>query len=244
MLTIEHLKVMYGEAVGLQDFSLSLARGGSIAVIGPNGAGKTSLLRAIAGFLNRKSGMIAQGNISVDGESIAGLSPYRIARRGIVLVPERDKVFTSLTVKEQLGLAQGIVGKAVYQREFDRSLTIFPNLKKHLNRPAGYLSGGERQMLSLASALCTGPKLLLIDELSQGLAPAITESLVEQIRQINGEGMTVLIVEQNVSAAAAMAKEIFVLDAGCIVTSGPSEKVVGDGSLTRTYLGIADGLGA
>ena len=135
MLEINKLNVMYNEAIGLQDFSLSLKAGEVAAVIGPNGAGKTSLLRAIAGFLGREPGKIASGQVNFEGNDIRGQTPYRIARLGIALVPERDKVFPSLTVAEQLALAMPVVGRARYEQEVERVLNLFSNLKKHLKHP-------------------------------------------------------------------------------------------------------------
>ncbi len=240
ILEVEKLTVVYqGQAIGLKDMDLSMDAGEVVAVLGLNGAGKTSLLRGIAGFVGRDGGRVAHGTVKFDGRPIHNLPPYRIARLGIALVPERDKVFAELTVLEQLSLAAGIVGRQRYLAALEHVLELFPNLKLHLKRPAGYLSGGERQMLAIAAALCAGSRLLLIDELSQGLAPGLIKAVVEQIRRINAEGITVLLVEQNPRVAASLASRMFMLDGGRIVASGPTDELMRDPALVRAYLGVA-----
>lgn len=237
MLSVEGLTVTYGEAVGLRDLTVSVEPGESVAIIGPNGAGKSSLLRSVAGWLRRDSGRIRSGAIRFQGRDITKASPHHISRLGIAFVPERDKVFTTLTVAEQLSLCAAIRGRARYQAALERSLDLFPRLDRLMRAPAGQLSGGERQMVSIACALCAEPELLMIDELSQGLAPAIVDTLGERLEVINRSGVAVLLVEQSVSVAVALAKRVYVLEAGRLVASDTAENLLANPLVARSYLG-------
>lgn len=242
LLETRQLSVTYfGRIVAVSGLSLHVQRGEIVAIIGPNGAGKTSSLRAIAGFLRREPAAVSGGQVLFAGHALVGMAPYRVSQLGIALVPERDKVFLELTPLEHFRLVSGARGSE-FKRDLDQVLEVFPALEPHLKRPAGLFSGGQRQMLAFAAALFAKPKVLLVDEFSQGLAPIMVRSLTESIRRINAEGMTVLLVEQNASLALAMCSRIYVLDAGRVVASGTSAEISSEGSIARTYLG--DGGGA
>jgi ABC-type branched-subunit amino acid transport system ATPase component len=239
MLKVDMLRVTYGRSVGLHDVSIEVPMGQVVAIVGPNGAGKTTLMRTVAGWLGRETAQVVAGSVFLDGTDITRLAPFKIARRGIALVPERDKIFPTLTVAEQMELSARVCGRSAYGEHLAQAIELFPGLEKHFNRPAGALSGGERQMVAIASALCAGPCLLLIDELSQGLAPAVVSSLVGRLRAIQRLGMTVLLVEQNARLALGIAAHVYVLNAGHLVASGTPDELSRSTDLAETYLGLA-----
>lgn len=239
LLVVEGATVAYhGRAVGVEGLSLSVARREIVALVGPNGAGKTSTLRAIAGFLRREPGRLLTGSITFDGWPIAGRSPSHVARRGIAFVPERGKIFTALTVAEHLRLSAPGRARSALSEATALALELFPALEPHLHHPAGYLSGGERQMLAMVSALCAKPRMLLIDELSQGLAPGTAAAIGAKLLEIRAAGTAVLLVEQNARLAAQIADRMYVLESGHLAAEGGPGELARTGALAQAYLGI------
>jgi branched-chain amino acid transport system ATP-binding protein len=241
LLTVDKLEVVYHRAItAVQGISLSVPRGRIVAILGTNGAGKSTTLRAISGFLGIDDARVTEGSITFKGEHIENRLPTEITRRGIVLVPERDKVFPNLTVAENLaapvarGREQGDRETMVFQ--------FFPRLADMRGRTAGLLSGGERQMLALASALMCRPELLLVDELSLGLAPVVIEDLMARVVQIQRDlGITVVIVEQSAAAALAVADYGYVLENGRVVLDGDGARLRAHGDIQEFYLGQSGG---
>jgi len=218
-------------ARAIDGIAFEVREGEIVALLGRNGAGKTSTLRAISGFFVADKVRLS-GSITLDGRPVLGASPIETSRRGIILVPERDKIFPNLTVAEHLRMT----GSSATQRADVQAL--FPALKDRQASPAGLLSGGERQMLALGVAWCLRPRVLLIDELSLGLAPAIIKRLMASVRQLRGStGIAILLVEQNVSAALEIADRAYLLEAGRITSTDASVE-----STLRTVLAGAPGL--
>jgi branched-chain amino acid transport system ATP-binding protein len=234
LLAVEGLTVSYGAVAAVRDVSLEVAAKGIVAVLGPNGAGKTTLLRGVAGALKPQS-----GSITFDGRSLVGLTPEDVVRRGIALVPEGRHVFPKLTVEENL-IIGGIARKdrEEIRTDADRWLARFPILGERSKQLAGTLSGGEQQQLAIARALMSRPRMLLLDEPSLGLAPIFVDRIFELILELRSEGVTVLIVEQNVHRALEIADSAYVLSVGSVVASGPTATLL-EGELERTYLGIS-----
>ena len=233
LLSIDGLEVSYGPARAVQGIGLTVGRGEVVALLGANGAGKSSTLLAISGVVP------ARGRIAFDGEDLGGLEPYQIVRRGLVQVPERRAIFPDLTVRENLTVA-------AYAREpgpafdADRALVrdTFPRLSDLSGRRAGSLSGGEQQMLVLAKALLGGPRLLLVDELSLGLAPLVVQELFSVLSRIRDNGVAILLVEQFVPLALRLADRVYVLEKGRIVADGEAQMFRDDPTILRSaYLG-------
>jgi branched-chain amino acid transport system ATP-binding protein len=234
ILKVEKLEVTYHRVItAVQGVSLEVPKGSIVALLGNNGAGKTTTLRAISGFLGQDDARVTEGQILFKEANLANLPPHRIARRGIALVPERSKVFENLTVDENLDApvaTRKLAKHAVYE--------YFPVLAKLRRREAGYLSGGERQMLAVGSALMCSPELLLIDELSLGLAPLIVHELVARLRAVRAAlGTTLLIVEQNAQVALDMADYGYVMENGRVVLDGTPERLRSHQDIQEFYLG-------
>jgi branched-chain amino acid transport system ATP-binding protein len=237
LLTVEKLEVVYHRAItAVQGVSLTVPRGHIVAVLGTNGAGKSTTLRAISGFLGIDDARVTDGSITFKGERIENRLPNQITRLGIALVPERDKIFPNLTVAENLTAP---VAPAPHDRRAgDLVFQVFPRLAELRHRVAGLLSGGERQMLALGSALTCRPELLLVDELSLGLAPVVVEDLVERLAQIRRDlGITVLMVEQSAAVALAIADYGYVLENGRVVLDGDPARLRAHGDIQEFYLG-------
>ncbi len=240
MLRLDNLEVVYQQVItAIRGVSLQVDAGAIVALIGNNGAGKTTTLRAISGFIGLDDARCTDGTIRFKDAVIQNMAPHRIARKGIVLVPERDKIFESLTVQENLEVSVARKGREKErQRNIERVLTYFPPLVNLRPRQAGYLSGGERQMLTLAAALACDPELLLVDELSMGLAPLIVEELFGTLRLIRQEwGITVLLVEQNAKAALDIADHAYVIENGRVVLDGDPQRLKEHPDVQEFYLG-------
>jgi branched-chain amino acid transport system ATP-binding protein len=238
LLDVDQLEVVYHNiSAALQGVSFEVRNRQIAALLGVNGAGKTTTLRAISGFVGMDAARITAGSIRYRGEEIQSKAPHRIAKKGIALVPERDKIFETLTVEENLQIAVSVSrrrgdAKHVYD------LIYFPVLGHLGGRVSGYLSGGERQMLSISTALLCQPELLLVDELSLGLAPIVVDELMTLIRRIRDEqNVTVLLVEQNAVAALEITDFAYVIENGRVVLSGNPEELKRDRTIQDAYLG-------
>jgi branched-chain amino acid transport system ATP-binding protein len=213
-----------------------------VALVGPNGAGKTTTLRAVSGFLDADDARITAGTVRFDGEVTNGWPIHRTARRGMVVVPEREKIFESLTVRENLDAVSRTARPGVAEIAPARVFEYFPVLAQRQRQLAGLLSGGEQQMLAIGAALLCQPRLLLVDELSLGLAPLIVKELMRILARLRDElALTILLVEQNVGAALAVADHGYVIEHGRIVFDGTAEALRGHEDVREFYLGFARG---
>ena len=234
MLDVQNLEVAYGAAPALWGVSMQLRAGELLCVVGPNGAGKSTLINAIAGIQRSRAGRIV-----FDGRDIAQLAPHRFCEAGIAIVPEGRRLFTGMSVLENLELGSLLpAAKAQRKNSLEAMLALFPILKDKLDSPAGALSGGQQQMLAIARALMARPRLLLLDEPSLGLSPLIVQELFATIQRINGEGMSVLLVEQNVTMAMAVASRAYVLEEGRVVAEGEPSALLARLEIQRAYLGV------
>jgi branched-chain amino acid transport system ATP-binding protein len=234
LLELRKVYHYYGKAKALEEVNLTVEEGSLDAVIGPNGAGKSTLLRVISGLEE-----IDRGRISFMGERIDELDAYEIARRGIAHCPERRRLFYDMTVMENIELgAYSLKDKSRYSSLLDFVFDIFPRLDERRKQRAGTLSGGEQQMLAIARALMSHPKLLLLDEPSLGLAPRIKTKIFEAIKQIREEGTTTLLVEQDAVLAMEVADNIYVLEEGKIEMSGTRAELEREPRIKKVYLGI------
>lgn len=240
LLQVEKLEVTYHRVItAVQGVSLEVPKGSIVALIGSNGAGKTTTLRAISGFLGLDDARVTDGTVTFAGLRIENQSPHRIARMGVALVPERSKVFENLTVEENL---EAVVARRGSRVEMETIYSYFPTLVRLRAREAGYLSGGERQMLAIGSALMCAPELLLIDELSLGLAPLIVQELVERLRTVRQSlGTTLLVVEQNAQVALDFADYGYVMENGRVVLDGTPERLRAHEDIREFYLGSGSG---
>ena len=232
LLQVDHLDAFYGSVQVLQDVSFSVEEGAIVSILGANGAGKTTLLRAVSGLVR------VGGAISFDGRRIDGNKPFATARAGVAHVPEGRGTFTGLTVEENLRVAAFASPRAQVSRSIHQVYTYFAPLRMLRYRVAGGLSGGEQQMLAIGRALMMRPRLLLLDEPSQGLAPQITENIFGILQRLNAEEhVTMLLVEQNASLALRLATFASVLETGRMVLSGPADVLQHDENVRRAYLG-------
>jgi len=243
LLEVKKLEVVYNRAaIAIQGVSLKVPEGSVVALLGTNGAGKTTTLRAISGFLGSDNAEITDGEVIFQGEKLNGKQPHEIARRGIVLVPERDKTFVTLTVEENLqtSVFMGLSHKS--RREaLEQVYHYFPVLKERRHQVAGYLSGGERQMLAIGKALLCSPKLLLVDELSLGLAPVVIAQLMESLAAMRRDlGLTFLVVEQNAAAALKIADYGYIMENGRVVFDGTPERLLAHEDVREFYLGLSE----
>lgn len=242
ILRVSNVEVVYSDVIlVLRGVSLDVPRGSIVALLGANGAGKTTLLRAISGLLDVHRGEIRKGSIELEGKPIHELDPAVVVRRGISQVMEGRRIFKELTVDENLK-AGGFTrrDKAELAASYDRVLELFPPLAERRKSIAGYLSGGEQQMVAIGRALMASPKLLLLDEPSLGLAPLIVEQIREIIADINASGTSVLLVEQNATMALSIAHHGYVMETGKIVKDGPAEILRNDKDIQEFYLGVGE----
>lgn len=233
MLDVQKLSCGYGSVTVVHGLDLRVEPGKVTALLGPNGAGKTSAIMAIAGHTQVKGGSVTFG-----GENLLGLSPADRTRRGIAIVPEGRRIFSDLTVAENLLVGGYIRSKAEATANEERVLTLFPRLKERHRQRAGTMSGGEQQMLAIGRALMTSPRLIMIDELSLGLMPAVVDICLNAIQSLVKQGIGVLLVEQNTHRAVAVADSVTVLASGNVVFTGASELVRGDPAFADRYLGV------
>jgi branched-chain amino acid transport system ATP-binding protein len=234
MLAIEGLDVFYGDAQALDSIELAVEEGAIVAIIGANGAGKTTLIRAIAGILKP-----ARGRITFRGTDITGWPSHRICNLGIGQVAEGRQLFPTLTVAENLEMGAMVPrARAERARNYARVLALFPILAERARQPAGTLSGGEQQMLAIARCLMGAPDLVMFDEPSLGLAPTIVHEVLKTIRELNGDGLTCLLVEQNVAVSLKIATHAYVLENGRTTLSGAGTALLADDRVRKAYLGL------
>ena len=247
LLRMEKVEVLYQKVItAIHGVSLEVLPGRITALLGANGAGKTTTLRAASGFLGSDDAEVSDGRIWLDGEAIENRQPHEIAARGIALVPERNKVFETLTVIENLdATGSGTVsGNAGRRQMIERVFEYFPRLAPARDRLAGYLSGGERQMLAMGAALACSPRLLLVDEMSLGLAPRIVEDLMAQLVTLKKDlGLTVLLVEQSAHLALEIADYGYIMENGRVVLDGTPERLRHHKDVQEFYLGQVGGKG-
>jgi branched-chain amino acid transport system ATP-binding protein len=233
MLEVHDLQVAYGAAPALWGVSLGLRAGELLSVVGPNGAGKTTLIHTLAGILRARSGRIV-----FDGRDITQWPPHRYCAAGIAIVPEGRRLFAGMSVRENLELGSIVpAAKARRRQSLQSVLALFPALEAKLASPAGELSGGQQQMVAIARALMACPRLLLLDEPSLGLSPLIVHEVFAAIRRVNSEGMSVLLVEQNVVMAMQAASRAYVIEEGRIVATGTPTELLARSEIQRAYLG-------
>ena len=229
ILEISNIDTFYGLGHILHGLSLNLAEGEVVALLGRNGAGKTTTLRSITGLTPPRS-----GEIRYKGRSIAGLDTHRISRMGVALVPETRGIFSYLSARENLLIAQ----RKGSRWTMDAVLERFPALRERLESKGRLLSGGEQEMLAIARALMTGPDLLLLDEPSQGLAPLVVSAVIDTIRELKSQRVSMLLVEQNAEMALQLADRVYVIDHGAVVFQGAPAVLRADRQTTATYLGV------
>ena len=229
MLELKNVDAFYGLGHILHGLSLSVSEGEVVALLGRNGAGKTTTLRSITGLTPPK-----RGQVLYKGADISGLGPHVISRKGIAMVPETRDIFSYLTVKENLAIAE----RRGSRWQMDGVLERFPGLKTRLGHKGRELSGGEQEMLAIARALMTGPELLLLDEPSQGLAPLVVSAVMDTIRELKSQRVSMLLVEQNAEMALQLADRVYVIDHGTVVFEGAPAQLRADANITATYLGV------
>ena len=233
MLTLERVDVFYGAIHALHGVSLSVRTGEVVTLIGANGAGKSTTLRAICGLVTPRS-----GRVLFEGEDITGIAAHKLVARGLSMAPEGRGIFANLSVLENLEMGAYLArDKVRVKQDLERGFTLFPRLKERAAQRAGTLSGGEQQMLAIARALMAHPKLLLLDEPSLGLAPLVCQTIFRTIDEIKAAGTTVLLVEQNASAALKHSDRGYVLETGAIAFDGTATALAGDPRVREAYLG-------
>jgi branched-chain amino acid transport system ATP-binding protein len=234
MLTVENLEVSYGDVRALDGVSLEVVEGAIVAIVGANGAGKTTLIRTIAGMLRP-----AKGRIMLRDESIGGLASHRVCNLGIGQVAEGRQVFPTLTVLENLEMGAMLPrARADEAQNLERMFALFPRLAERAGQAAGTLSGGEQQMLAIGRCLMGKPDLVMFDEPSLGLAPTIVQAMLQTIRDLNRDGLTCVLVEQNVAVSLKLASRAYVLENGRVTLSGTGEELLADDRVRQAYLGM------
>ncbi len=234
LLEIQNVSSGYGEVQILWNVSLNLERGKLTALVGSNGAGKTTLLRTVMGLLKT-----SQGTITFEGSDVTRVSPHAKAAQGLVLVPEGRQLFPSMSVYENLEMgAYTVRARANFRENLEKVYDMLPRLQERADQKAGTLSGGEQQMLAVARGLMAQPEILMFDELSLGLAPVLVLSLFEVLQRLKDQGLTMLLVEQNVQMALAVSDYAYVLAEGRVDSEGPSKELARDERIREAYLGI------
>lgn len=232
LLNVSALDAFYGDFQALFGIDFELKEGEAVAVIGANGAGKSTLLMTLCG-----TPMASEGSIRFEGEELVGKQTFDIMRKDIAVVPEGRRIFARLTVEENLAMGGFFTNKADFQEQLDKVLLLFPRLKERFQQRGGTMSGGEQQMLAIARALMSKPKLLLLDEPSLGLAPIIIQQIFDIIEQLRKDGVTIFLVEQNANQALKLADRAYVLENGHIVMQGSGEELLVNPKVRDAYLG-------
>jgi len=233
MLEVKNIQVAYGKIIAVKDVSVTVNQGEIVTLIGSNGAGKSTTLRTISGLIKPKS-----GEITFNGKRIDGVPGHEIVAMGICHAPEGRRIFPRMSVKENLELGAFLRNdKAAVNADMERVLDLFPRLKERIKQTAGTMSGGEQQMLAVSRALMGDPKLLLLDEPSMGLAPVLVELIFDTVVKIRKQGITILLIEQNATAALEVADRAYVLESGKVKMSGSAAELRSDDKVTKAYLG-------
>jgi branched-chain amino acid transport system ATP-binding protein len=234
MLALSAVSAAYGSFQALFGVSLEVARGEAVGVIGPNGAGKTTLMRVISGLIPAR-----EGSMTLEGRAITGLPAHQVVEHGIAHVPENRRLFPGLSVEENLRIGAFIpAARARFSEQLDWVYGLFPRLKERRTQLAGTMSGGEQQMCAIARALMSRPKVLLMDEPSAGLAPLVVAQVFELVQRIRAEGLTVLIVEQNVQQVLEIVDRAYLLEVGTIKLAGPATELKRNSMIREAYLGL------
>ena len=234
LLRVEGIEAGYGDLTAVSDVSLEVREGEAVALIGANGAGKTTTLRAVSGLLP-----LRRGRIEFQGQRLDGLGPAEIVARGIAHVPEGRQLFPTMTVRENLELgARSRAARSGRAEMLERVFELFPRLRERREQLAGTLSGGEQQMCAIGRGLMARPRLLMLDEPSLGLAPVLVKAIFEDLVRINAQGITVLLVEQNVLRSLHLAHRGYVLENGRMTLSGPRDELLASGHIKQAYLGL------
>jgi branched-chain amino acid transport system ATP-binding protein len=243
MLTVSNLETTYNDIVlALKGISIKIPTGQIITLLGANGAGKTTTINTVSGFRGTINLAIEDGSIEFDGENLNNKEPYEIASRGIMQVPEGRRIFAELTVEENLKIGSyRLPDRNDFRKNKEMVFAYFPILSSRLNQLAGYMSGGEQQMLAIARAMVANPKLMMLDEPSLGLAPLVVKEIFDIIERINrDEGITILLVEQNANLALSIANYAYILENGRIVMEGPGPELRQDKDIREFYLGLSE----
>ena len=232
LLKVEGINVYYGAIHAIKDVSFHVNEGEIVTLIGANGAGKTTTLQTVSGLLRSKT-----GSITFEGQNISAISPDKLVSRGLAQVPEGRRIFLQMTVEENLEMGAYTQSPSGVPQDLEMVFGLFPRLKERRRQVAGTLSGGEQQMLAMGRALMSHPRLLMLDEPSMGLAPLLVEQIFEIIQNLNKNGSTILLVEQNAQAALSVADRGYVLETGKVVTTGTGEELIQSPEIKRAYLG-------
>jgi branched-chain amino acid transport system ATP-binding protein len=233
-LELSDVQVGYGKTKVLRGINISVPEGSIVCLLGANGAGKTTLMHTIAGLLKPET-----GSVTVGGKNVSGIDPDRVVAHGVALVPQGRQLFARMTVRDNLFLGSFLRRDfAAIEADVERMFSLFPILKRRFFQPAMTLSGGEQQMLAIARALMSAPKLLLLDEPSLGLAPLIVRQIYDVIADVNRQGLTVFVVEQNAAIALKVARHAYVMETGRVVIEGTGESLISDRRVQEAYLGV------
>lgn len=233
LLEVEGIDVFYGDAQALWDVSIHVEEGAIVALVGANGAGKSTLLKTISGLIHAR-----KGEILFSGKSLSNLNPREIVDRGIIHVPEGRRLFSNLTVLENLKLGAYIPrARSMFAESLERVFSLFPALKTRIDQKAGSLSGGEQQMLAIARGIMAQPKVLMLDEPSLGLSPILVKTIFELISALNEQKITILLVEQNINQALKIAHQAYVLKTGEIAMSGRGDELLANEEIRKAYIG-------